>query len=220
MVEHRDADFLLALAAFVQRKTRARAKGMSGQLSGYDIQLDSEMVVVELKQAQQPLYHPVKYMDVLDQPSMSGIEVNGKQYVIQSDSNLNDIVIHGVLNGVPFVAQIDRHLPRNPLALQISHGGARIECLVLSDNAAELYRLMPLKAPPDLSKFLISPMPGLLTQVYVTTGQKVLAGEKLAVIEAMKMENVLLAASDGVVKSVNAHVGESLSVDQCILEFA
>jgi propionyl-CoA carboxylase alpha chain len=91
---------------------------------------------------------------------------------------------------------------------------------VLSHKAAELYRLMPLKAPPDLSKFLISPMPGLLTQVYVTTGQKVLAGEKLAVIEAMKMENVLLAASDGVVKSVNAQVGESLSVDQCILEFA
>ncbi len=220
MVQHRDAGFLLALAAYVQRKTRARAKGMSGQLSGYDIQHDSEMVVVELLQAQEPLYHPVKYMDVLDQPSTSNIEVNGKQYVIQSDSNLNDIVIHGVLNGVPFVAQIDRHLPRNPLALQISHGGSRIECLVLSRKTAELYRLMPLKAPPDLSKFLISPMPGLLTQVYVTTGQKVLAGEKLAVIEAMKMENVLLAASDGVVKSVNAHVGESLSVDQSILEFA
>jgi len=66
---------------------------------------------------------------------------------------------------------------------------------------------------------LISPMPGLLTQVHVTTGQKVLAGEKLAVIEAMKMENVLLSFADGVVKSVNATVGESLSVDQIILEF-
>ena len=78
---------------------------------------------------------------------------------------------------------------------------------------------MPFKAPPDLSKFLLSPMPGLLVDVAVQPGQKVLAGEKLAVIEAMKMENILVAQQDGVVAKVAASKGESLSVDQVILEF-
>lgn len=219
MVTHSDAGFLIALAAFVQRKTRQRAKGMSGQLSGYDIEHDSEITVVELMGLKEPHYHAVKYSDALDPHAKSEIEVNGKKYAIQSDSNLSDIVIKGTLNGEPFVAQIDRNFSRNPLALEISHAGARMVCLVLSHRTAELHRLMPIKAPPDMSKYLISPMPGLLTQVHVTTGQKVLAGEKLAVIEAMKMENVLLSFADGVVKSVNATVGESLSVDQIILEF-
>jgi propionyl-CoA carboxylase alpha chain len=219
MVMHSDAGFLIALAAFVQRKTKQRAKGMSGQLSGYDIEHDSEITVVELMGLKEPHYHAVKYSDALDPHAKSEIEVNGKKYVIQSDSNLNDIVIKGTLNGEPFVAQIDRNLSRNPLALEISHAGAKMVCLVLSHRTAELHRLMPIKAPPDMSKYLISPMPGLLTQVHVTTGQKVLAGEKLAVIEAMKMENVLLSFADVVVKSVNATVGESLSVDQIILEF-
>ncbi len=219
MVKHPDAGFLIALAAYVQRKTRERAKGMSGQLSGYDIQHDSELTVVELLQGGKHVDHAVSYRDGASNPADSVIEVAGQTYAIQSNSNLNDIVVQGAVNGVPFVAQIDRNLPRNPLALQISHAGARVDCLVLSNRTAELYRLMPIKAPPDLSKFLISPMPGLLTQVHVSVGQKVLAGEKLAVIEAMKMENVLLASADGVVKSVNAKVSESLSVDQVILEF-
>jgi propionyl-CoA carboxylase alpha chain len=84
---------------------------------------------------------------------------------------------------------------------------------------AELYKLMPFKAPPDLSRFVLSPMPGLLVDVAVKPGQKVLAGERVAVIEAMKMENVLFALQDGVVKSVVATQGESLTVDQVIVEF-
>ena len=73
---------------------------------------------------------------------------------------------------------------------------------MLSPRAAELDELMPFKAPPDLSKLLLSPMPGLLVDVAVKPGQKVRAGEKLAVIEAMKMENILLATQDGVVAEV------------------
>ena len=87
------------------------------------------------------------------------------------------------------------------------------------DRAAELYALMPFKAPPDMSRFLLSPMPGLLVDVAVQPGQKVQAGERLAVIEAMKMENVLFAAADGVVGKVLAAKGESLTVDQPIVEF-
>ena len=78
---------------------------------------------------------------------------------------------------------------------------------------------MPVKAPPDLSRFLLSPMPGLLVSVAVKEGQEVKAGEELAVVEAMKMENVLRAAADGVVKKVNCKAGDSLAVDQAILEF-
>ena len=109
---------------------------------------------------------------------------------------------------------------KNPLAIRVSHNGAQIDTLVLSRRAAELYALMPYKAPPDMSRFVLSPMPGLLVEVAVQPGQKVQAGERVAVIEAMKMENVLFAAADGVVGKVLASKGESLTVDQPIVEFA
>jgi len=91
--------------------------------------------------------------------------------------------------------------------------------MVVSPRMAELHALMPFKAPPDMSKYVLSPMPGLLAEVAVQVGQKVQAGERVAVIEAMKMENVLFAAADGVVAKVLAAKGESLSVDQPIVEF-
>ena len=123
----------------------------------------------------------------------------------------------GACNGVPFTAQVERGA--EPAGHRMSHDGTQIDALVLAPRAAELMKLMPYKAPPDLSKFLLSPMPGLLVDVTVQPGQKVLAGEKLAVIEAMKMENILVALQDGVVKSVLANKGESLSVDQPIIAF-
>jgi propionyl-CoA carboxylase alpha chain len=79
---------------------------------------------------------------------------------------------------------------------------------------------MPFKAPPDMSRFLLSPMPGLLADIVVRPGQAVQAGERLAVIEAMKMENILTAAHDVTVAEVLATKGESLAVDQPILRFA
>ena len=91
--------------------------------------------------------------------------------------------------------------------------------MVVSPRMAQLHAMMPFKAPPDLSKYVLSPMPGLLVDVAVKVGQKVQAGERVAVIEAMKMENVLFAAADGVVSTVLASVGESLVVDQSIVEF-
>ena len=78
---------------------------------------------------------------------------------------------------------------------------------------------MPAKVPPDLSGLLLSPMPGLLLRLAVAEGDSVKAGEELAVVEAMKMENVLRAERDGVIKKIHAGPGESLAVDQSILEF-
>ncbi|HEY9063347.1 MAG TPA: biotin/lipoyl-containing protein, partial [Burkholderiaceae bacterium] len=122
---------------------------------------------------------------------------------------------YGEVNGQPFAAQVERLM----LAFRVHHMGAQVEVRVLSPRAAELNALMPFKAPPDLSKFLLSPMPGLLVDIAVVPGQQVRAGEKLAVIEAMKMENTLVAANDGVIAKVQASKGESLAVDQVILEF-
>jgi propionyl-CoA carboxylase alpha chain len=90
---------------------------------------------------------------------------------------------------------------------------------VLPPHIAELAHYMIEKMPPDLSRFLLCPMPGLLTALHVKPGDKVEAGQPLAVVEAMKMENILRAEKAGVVKAVEAKPGDSLAVDAVILEF-
>jgi propionyl-CoA carboxylase alpha chain len=218
-VPHSDPNFLVALAAFVRRKSRERAATMSGQLPGYDVKVGEEYTVIELGQEGQHRYIDVHVDDYPSKHGVAVIQVEGKRYAIESHSRLNDIRITGNVNGQPFTAQIERGTLKNPLALQVQHNGTRIETLVVSRRMADLHKLMPYKAPPDLSRFVLSPMPGLLVDVAVQPGQKVQAGERVAVIEAMKMENVLFAAQDGVVKKVVAGKGESLTVDQVIVEF-
>jgi len=122
----------------------------------------------------------------------------------------------GAVDGAPLRVQIE---PRGA-SLRLSMGGEALLIRLLTPRAAELSRLMPVKQLADLSKFLLSPMPGLLSKLLVEPGAEVKAGESLAVVEAMKMENVLRAEQDGVVKSIAAAVGTSLTVDQIILEFA
>ncbi len=218
-VPHDDHDFLAALAAFVRRKSRERAAGLSGQLPGYDVKIGQDYAVVELGQGGKNRYVPVHVDEFVGKPGVAQITIAGKTFAIESQSRLNDICIEGTCNGKPFTAQVERGTVKNPLALQVQHNGTRIEALVMSPRMAELHQLMPFKAPPDLSRFVLSPMPGLLVEVAVQPGQKVQAGERVAVIEAMKMENVLFATQDGVVKKVVAAKGESLTVDQMIVEF-
>ncbi|WP_298601119.1 acetyl/propionyl/methylcrotonyl-CoA carboxylase subunit alpha [uncultured Limnohabitans sp.] len=218
-VPHDDHDFLAALAAFVRRKSRQRAANLSGQLPGYDVKVGQDYAVVELGQGGNNRYVSVHVDEFTGKPGVAQITVDGKTYAIESNSRLNDIRIEGICNGRPFTAQVERGTLKNPLALQVQHNGTRIEALVMSPRMAQLHKLMPYKAPPDLSRFVLSPMPGLLVEVSVQPGQKVQAGERVAVIEAMKMENVLFAAQDGVVKQVVAAKGESLTVDQMIVEF-
>ena len=217
-VPHDDENLLVALAAFVRRKSRQRASGMSGQLPGYGARLEKASPVATLSRDGQPRHTSVQ-VDDGDTATSATAYVNGKRYHICSASRLNDIVITGTVNGNPFTAQIERGTARNPLALVVQHNGTKLECMVMSPRAAELQAMMPFKAPPDMSRFVLSPMPGLLVDVAVQVGQKVQAGERVAVIEAMKMENVLFAAADGVVAKVLAHKGESLVVDQPIVEF-
>ena len=218
-VPHNDPDFLVALAAFVRRKSRERAANLSGQLPGYDVQIGHDYSVVVLGAKGDNRYIPVHVDEFRGQSGKAIIKVGENHYIIESHSRLNDIRINGTVNGKPFTAQVERGTPKNPLALQIQHNGTRIEALVVSPRMAELHQMMPFKTPPDMSRFVLSPMPGLLVNVAVTQGQKVQAGERVAVIEAMKMENILFAAHDGVVKKIMASQGESLTVDQVIVEF-
>ncbi len=218
-VVHDDADFLVALAAFVRRKSRERAANISGQLRGYAVQLGSDYVVIELGAEGDNKHHAVHVDENATEPGAAAITIGKKKYDIVSHSRLNDISIQGTVNGKPFHAQVERGTARKSLALAIAHNGARIEALVVSPRMAELYRLMPYKAPADMSRFVLSPMPGLLVEVSVQVGQKVQAGEKVAVIEAMKMENILVAAQDGEVEAVLATKGESLTVDQTLIRF-
>ena len=111
-------------------------------------------------------------------------------------------------------------LTETGIGYRLHHSGAQAMVKVLTPNAARLDALMPVKAPPDMSKFLLSPMPGLLVSLAVSEGQEIKAGEVLAVVEAMKMENILRASQDGTVAKIHAAPGSSLAVDQKIVEFA
>ncbi|MBK6567472.1 acetyl-CoA carboxylase biotin carboxylase subunit [Candidatus Aalborgicola defluviihabitans] len=218
-VPHEDPSFLVALAAFVRRKSRERAATLSGQLPGYGVRVGQDYVVVTLAQGGNNAYTPVHVDEFVGETGSARVRVGAASYEIRSNSRINDVAITGTVNGQLFTAQVERGTPKNPLALRLQHNGTRIDTLVVSPRMAELHALMPHKAPPDMSRYVLSPMPGLLVDVAVVPGQKVQAGERVAVIEAMKMENVLFAAADGVVGKVLAAKGESLTVDQPIVEF-
>jgi propionyl-CoA carboxylase alpha chain len=218
-VPHDDPDFLAAVAAFANRLALERASGISGQMRGHEFKVNGDFVVVKLDGEGRHEHLPVKVGAFDAAAGSATVEVNGKRYDIASKWHLGGARIRGTVNGHAFTAQVERGAGRNPLAFRIVHDGTRLDALVLTPRTAELHKLMPYKAPPDMSRFLLSPMPGLLVDVAVQPGQKVQAGERLAVIEAMKMENVLFAVADGIVGKVLAAKGESLAVDQPIVEF-
>jgi propionyl-CoA carboxylase alpha chain len=211
-VPHEDPNFLVALAAAAYRRYLERAAGISGQLAGHRVTIGNQFVVVVKGQRGEHQHVPVS----IEAERSTLVQVEGRSYAIDSQWQFGGIRASGSCNGRPFTAQVERH----GLWLRIDHNGLRIDAQVMSARAAELLRRMPFKAPPDLSRFLLSPMPGLLADIVVQPGQAVQAGERLAVIEAMKMENILTAAQDGTVAEVLAAKGESLAVDQPILRFA
>jgi propionyl-CoA carboxylase alpha chain len=220
-VPHDDANFLVALAAYVNRRALQRASGISGQLRGHELVIGEEFVVVSLDSQGDHTRQPATVRDFKAVSGSSVVETGGKRYEICSNKwHLGGTRIRGTVNGEPFTAQVERGVGKNPLAIRIIHNGTQLDTLVLAPRAADLHALMPFKPPPDMSRYVLSPMPGLLVEVAVQPGQKVQAGERVAVIEAMKMENVLFAAADGVVANVLASKGESLVVDQPIVEFA
>jgi len=218
-VPHEDPDFLVALAAYVNRRMLNRAAGISGQLPGHGVTVSEDFVVVGMGAAGKNTSQAAQVRDFQAGSGSSSVETGGKTFEICTSWHLGGARLRGTVNGQAFSAQVERGVGKNPLAIRVAHNGTRLDALVLSPRAAELHALMPFKAPPDMSRYVLSPMPGLLVDVAVQVGQKVQAGERVAVIEAMKMENVLFAIADGVVGKVLAAKGESLTVDQPIVEF-
>ena len=122
----------------------------------------------------------------------------------------------GTVEGADVAVQV------RPIAngMLLSYRGMQAPTYVYTTREAELAALMPVKVAADMSKYLLCPMPGLVKAINVVEGQDVKAGDALAVVEAMKMENILKAERDGKVKKVSAKPGDSLAVDAVIIEFA
>ena len=212
MVPHDDPALLVSVAAFVHRAYVDRQASISGQLAGHERKVGEAWSVVKVNEGGDNETHPV-----LVNPIEGGYEIGylGETYDILSDWKLGEYLFTGTCNGEAICLQVERH----KMIHRLFHWGSRQDFMVLTARAAELQSMMPVKPKPDLSKFLLSPMPGLLREVAVVEGQEVKAGEKLAVIEAMKMENILKAEQDCVVAKVVAKAGDSLAVDEVIIEF-
>ena len=198
---------LAAVAAVIHRRVVGREAAISGQLAGHEA-VPGTIWVVRAGTDDYP---------VVLRDSGGGYEatVEGGTHRIVSDWHPGAALFEGTLDGAPVRVQVDRIGP----GYTLFHGGVELRVLVLTPRAAALAALMPVKAPPDTSKFLLSPMPGLLLSLAVREGQEIKMGEVLAVVEAMKMENVLRAARDGTVLALHAGPGDSLAADQAILEF-
>ncbi|RWC36063.1 MAG: acetyl/propionyl/methylcrotonyl-CoA carboxylase subunit alpha [Mesorhizobium sp.] len=140
----------------------------------------------------------------------------GKALTVASDWRPGDLIWRGTVGGSRVAAQI-RPVPNG---FRIAWKGMSVTARAMLPRTAELERLMPEKVAPDTSKMLLCPMPGLVVSIAVAEGQEVKAGETLAVVEAMKMENVLRAERDLTVSKLKAKPGDSLAVDAVIMEFA
>ncbi|CUW37448.1 propionyl-CoA carboxylase alpha chain, biotin-carrying subunit [Magnetospirillum sp. XM-1] len=203
-----DPTVLIAVAAAANRRIAERDIRISGQFPGHEMKAGDEWVVVISGQ----------YHDIAVRPAENGfaVTIGGETVDVKTDWQIGEPLFRAVVDGRPVSVQIERV----GSGLRLAHAGSRADVLVLTPHAAKMNKLMPFKAPPDMSKYLLSPMPGLLVKLLVEDGQEVKAGEALAVVEAMKMENILKAERDATVAKIHAAAGDSLAVDQKIIEFA
>ncbi len=208
-VVHDDPALLITVAATIHRRYMDRAAAISGQLPGYERKIHNEWVVVMNRET-----HPVSVRPLANGHGHE-VRYGGERFEVLSDWQFGQPVFHGTINGESVCIQVER---RN-MIYRLFHWGSQADVMVLTARAAELLSQMAEKEPPDLSRYLLSPMPGLLSKLHVEPGLDVKTGQDLAVIEAMKMENVLRAERDGKIKLALAAVGDTLSVDQPILEF-
>ena len=200
-------DALIAAATFINAVEQSRATQVEGQISTplgpqdrhWVIGIDVEEVVCRIA------------------PFAEHAEVSfdKKRITIASDWVPGMPLMLATIDGNEMSIEVDR----NSLGWTLTTDGVAKHVRVMSRRAAELLAKMPEKEAPDTSKFLLCPMPGLVVSVAVEAGEEVKAGQALAVVEAMKMENILRAEKDGVVTSVSAKAGDSLAVDAVIMEF-
>ncbi len=217
-VQPSDPKRLAALAAFMHYRYLEHIQMIDGQLAGHEMTIAHQFVLVtgaRVGSTENIKEIPIR-VEWKDGAYSVYVEERDElaQYDIVSDWRPGELCLHASINDIQKItAQVERRNLKYVLALD----GANYECMVLSPLGAELQRRMLIKIAPDTSKLVMSPMPGLLTNISVKVGETVSAGQRLATIEAMKMENTLVATQDGVVAEICANVSESLVVDQLII---
>ena len=206
-VLHDQPSWLIAVGGVIHRLYRERAAQISGQLPGYRPPVEKDWVVV---------LNGVKHVVSIN-PEEDGYSVTlGETTLhVRADWQFGQPLFWACVEGEEICVQVERR----DLTYRLSHRAAEFDLLVLSARSAQLLDRMPNKAPPDTSRYLLSPMPGLLAQLTVAVGDQVKVGQDVAIVEAMKMENVLRAERAAKVSSLHANVGDTLEVDQPIVEF-
>lgn len=204
---HDDPRLLVAVAATLHRRLEERAAAISGQLSGHEHH-PKDAYVALMGGEEYPLTAALN-------DHGADIVIDGHTYAVRGDWRPGDPMFRGDVNARAVCIQIDR----DGIAYRLTHAGSQAEIKLLTERGAEMHRIMPAKVAPDMSRYLLSPMPGLLARVSVEAGDEVKAGQELAVVEAMKMENTLRAERDGRIFEIHAEAGASLAVDEKILEF-
>ncbi|WP_027172869.1 acetyl/propionyl/methylcrotonyl-CoA carboxylase subunit alpha [Methylobacterium sp. 10] len=204
------AQRMAAAAAAIDHKLNTRKRGISGQMRDPALlHFERDRVVILAGQS-----YPVTVDDLGDQLVVTAED--GKTWTVESDWRPGEPVWSGEIGGARVAIQVRGLL--NGVALQ--HGGAAAEARVFTRREAELAALMPVKENAGSGKQVLCPMPGLVKAILVKEGQEVKNGEPLAIVEAMKMENVLRAERDGTISKIAAKEGDSLAVDAVIIEFA
>ena len=198
---------MISVVASMARNYRDRAARIVGQMDGYGRNVPHDWVVVMNDE-----HYPVSVKPV---PGGFDVKYNGDSFAVRSDWQFGQHIFSGTINGEQVFVQVQRDKQN----YHLSHGSSQADISIVTPRAAELLKYLPVKVPPDMSGYLLSPMPGLLVSLAVKEGDTVNAGEELAVLEAMKMENTLLAERDCVVTKVNYEPGASLAVDDKIMEF-
>jgi propionyl-CoA carboxylase alpha chain len=203
-----DLRAVAAVATFVQLTLEARAARIAGRIANGRPPAAMERIARMGEQS---------FRVAAEAAGADGVTVtiDERPLAVQSSWHPGEALFRGRVQGVPFSALVAVRASD----LLITHGGAQLAVAVRTPRGDELARLMPVKVAPDLSRFLLCPMPGLVVSVNVNRGEAVKAGQTLAVVEAMKMENVLRAERDGVIGAIKVKAGDSLAVDQVILEF-
>jgi propionyl-CoA carboxylase alpha chain len=199
---------ILVAALLAYRRVREQETAIEGRLAGAPIEIPAACVVLLDGRP-----HPgAVWPDARDYLA----EIDGERVSAAVKWQPGQPLLEARIDGQEAIVQVERS-PGS--AFRLAHGGVVRRVQVLSPRAGELLGLMPAKTAPDTSRLLLSPMPGLLSAITVMPGQEIKAGEALAVVEAMKMENVLRAERDGRIARIRASPGDSLAVDQVILEF-
>lgn len=206
-----EQELLSAIATTIHLGYLARSLQISGQLDGHTLRTPTSFEVLVGPSGQQ------SSISTTVKQSEKGLWVDvGQQHLfIESDWHVGSTLYRAQINGQPYSLQVTRQ----GVFYILQMNGISFQSMVMTTDNAKLQKLMPMKVAPDLSQYLLSPMPGLLVQVAVQVGQKVQAGERLAAIEAMKMENILFASQVGIVAEILVEQGQSLSVDQVIMRF-